>query len=523
MSQLTRFNIIGALLYAAMLTSLVWVLGGVVQRFVPGWSPGYLVGACLLVALEAAFVQFTLRSGRVWGGEGLRYMIAEIAALAVLMRVVATLGVGVDSLRTDAPTWLRAPLQAFTDPKFVGCMAAGLVVGVLAQRSASDLQDLAPREFEHMPDPESSGVARNVMAGERTLALRRINRGFVMGGALLLLGLGVQAVNLRELGGPSLAIPAWSATAALLYLICGFLLYSQARLALLHSRWLREQMRVEAGVLRRWNRTSVLLIGFTALGALLLPRSYGLGLLDTLRAALGFVAVAFAYIGYGLVWLVTTLALLPMLLLNWLFSGGDAQLPPAPPPPVAPPPVQTTPGEPPLLPSLIFWACVALLGAYACYTVIQRHPGLLRLLTLSGPLAALRRLLGAAWHDTAAWSRLAAERVVALVRRPAVPRPRWPSLRLARLAPRDLVRYFYRSTLQRAARRGVGRRGSQTPFEYSADLTRRLPDLHPDIDALTDSFVAAEYGPRPPTADQTGVARRAWARLRRVLRAPAEQ
>ncbi|MBC8075273.1 MAG: hypothetical protein H7Y32_04290, partial [Chloroflexales bacterium] len=326
MSHLTRFNVTGALLCAVILASLVAVLGGVVQRFVPGWSPGYLVGACLLVALEAAFVQFTLRRARMWAGEGLRYLVAEFAALVVLMRVVATLGVGVESLRAEAPVWLRSPLQAFADPKFGLCLIAGVLVGVLAQRTAHDLQDLAPREFEHLPDPENSGITRNVVAGERTLALRRINRGFVMGGVLLLLALSVQVVNIRQLGGPSLPILPGSAVAALLYLICGFLLYSQARLALLHTRWQSEQTPVEPGVLRRWNRTSVLLIGLTALGALALPRSYGLGLLDTLRAAIGFVAVAFAFIGYALLWLLSTLALLPMVLLSWLFSNDGAAM-----------------------------------------------------------------------------------------------------------------------------------------------------------------------------------------------------
>ncbi|MBC8076801.1 MAG: DUF4129 domain-containing protein, partial [Chloroflexales bacterium] len=76
---------------------------------------------------------------------------------------------------------------------------------------------------------------------------------------------------------------------------------------------------------------------------------------------------------------------------------------------------------------------------------------------------------------------------------------------------------------QRAAQRGIGRRRSQTPYEYSADLARRLPELNDDISALTGSFVAAEYGPRPPDPVQTSVARRAWGRLRRVLRAPSKQ
>jgi hypothetical protein len=54
-------------------------------------------------------------------------------------------------------------------------------------------------------------------------------------------------------------------------------------------------------------------------------------------------------------------------------------------------------------------------------------------------------------------------------------------------------------------------------------LAERLPDAEPDIAALTDSFVEAEYGTRPVGPDDAQRARPAWERLRRRLRGMAGQ
>ena len=175
--------------------------------------------------------------------------------------------------------------------------------------------------------------------------------------------------------------------------------------------------------------------------------------------------------------------------------------------------------EPNLLTALVFWACMLLLAIYAIGLIIQRNPGLLRALTTRGPLAWLLHQLSWLWRDTRVWAGQVSERARTLLRRPITILPaRIPALRLSRLAPRELVRYFYRSTLRRAADGGLPRRAAQTPYEYSATLAQRLPEAQQDIAELTDAFVVAEYSPRPVGDDDAKRARRPWERVRRRLR-----
>jgi hypothetical protein len=272
---------------------------------------------------------------------------------------------------------------------------------------------------------------------------------------------------------------------------------------------------------RRWTRTSWLLIAGVALIAALLPRAYGLGLLTTLQQTLGLIGYGLAIVGYLLTSLLSLLAILPLLLLSLLAGrGSEGSLPPPSPLqalPDAPPPAKF---EPNLLTALIFWICMLLLAGYAVGLILQRNPGLVRALTTRGPLAWLLRQLGWLWRDTRDWAGQVGERARALLRRPIAIRPLpIPALRLSRLAPRELVRYFYRSTLRRAADGGLPRRAGQTPYEYGAILTQRLPEAGQDIAELTDAFVVAEYSPRPIDEAAARRARRPWERVRRRLRA----
>jgi hypothetical protein len=307
-----------------------------------------------------------------------------------------------------------------------------------------------------------------------------------------------------------------------LYLISGCLLYSQSRLAMLQARWQLEGVSVGASVARRWRRASLLLIGGVVGVALLLPRAYGLGLLDTLRGLLGLLGYGFALLGYVVLWFFSLLALIPALLLSLLArdqSGETREIPPFVPPDTPPPVVH----EPRLLPALVFWACMLFLAGYAFWIVAQRHPGLLRVITTRGPLAWMLRRLGLLWEDSRAWAAQVTERARAVLRlRSMAPRLRMPALRLRRLAPRELVLYFYRSTVRRAAERGLRRRGGQTPYEYRATLAQHLPEVEQEIDELTESFVVAQYSPRPVGPDEARRARRPWERVRRRLQALRE-
>ncbi len=194
---------------------------------------------------------------------------------------------------------------------FLAYIIVGLLVGILAHLGLRDLSELAPQPFEGPASRDDDHRSHAVIVTQdRARALHRINMRFVTGGALLLCALSLEAVNTERIVGPSRSIAGLSAGGALLYLVSGFVLYSQARLALLQSRWRMEGVQVAENVGRRWTRASLLLIGGVIVGAVLLPRAYGLGLLDTLRGGLGLLGYVLALLGYAVVWIFSMLALI---------------------------------------------------------------------------------------------------------------------------------------------------------------------------------------------------------------------
>jgi len=517
-----KLNRQGLVLSSLMLAALVAVVAGPIHRFVTTWQPIFLVGACFLVALEAGLIHHAFRRQQMWVDEFLRYVVPEVFVMLILMRLATTLGLGTATLAGDARQWLYDPLSIFDIP-FLLAIIVGFLVGLLAHVIMRDLLELEPRTYERpASESDDSQVMLAIARQDRAAALARISTRFVLGGVLLLLALGVEAVNIERITAPGLPLSALSSAAALIYFISGFLLYSQARLALLRARWRIEGARVADNVPRRWTRISWLIVAGVVGLAALLPRSYGLGLLATLQQSLGLLGYAIILIGYVLTSVLSLLAILPILLLSLLTGGSsnNGQLPPIEPlvPPPEPPPAAAA--EPRLWAALVFWLCMLLLAAYAIGIVLQRNPGLLRALTTRGPLAWLLTRLAWLWRDTRSWAGQATERARALLRRQvALPQIRIPALRLSRLAPRELVRYFYRSTLRRAASGGLPRRPSQTPYEYSAAFAGRLPEAERDIAELTDSFVLAEYSPRPIGEADAKRVRRPWERLRQRLRA----
>src|SRR4029453_10533800 len=105
-----------------------------------------------------------------------------------------------------------------------------LLVGVLVHVGMRDLAELAPQPFERSTtDDDGSRQHAVLIAADRAQALRRISSRFVGGGVLLLLALGLEAVNVERIAGPSRAISRLSTAGALLYLACGCLPHSHAR------------------------------------------------------------------------------------------------------------------------------------------------------------------------------------------------------------------------------------------------------------------------------------------------------
>src|SRR5215471_17175730 len=118
----------GIVLNALMLAALTAVLAGAIRRFVPLWQPGYLVAACFLVALEAGVVHMVFRAERMWLAELAYYLVPELVVMLVLMRIAATLSLGVATLAADSGHWLFDPMSIF-DPLFLSFIVAGVFVG----------------------------------------------------------------------------------------------------------------------------------------------------------------------------------------------------------------------------------------------------------------------------------------------------------------------------------------------------------------------------------------------------------
>ena len=94
----------------------------------------------------------------------------------------------------------------------------------------------------------------------------------------------------------------------------------------------------------------------------------------------------------------------------------------------------------------------------------------------------------------------------------------WRRRRLREMGPRQAIIALYVAALRLAARRGYPRRPGQTPREYAAEVSARLPQARDALGRMTETFVAVRYGGHP--ADDSHVARmQALAgALRKVLR-----
>jgi hypothetical protein len=178
-----------------------------------------------------------------------------------------------------------------------------------------------------------------------------------------------------------------------------------------------------------------------------------------------------------------------------------------------------------LIKSLLFWAIVVAVVVY-----LLRNFGpwrAFRIPLLGGVLHAVRGALAQMWtalrsrfrgYMTTVVERVPGARGVLRAAPSILPRGSLPFRRIGSLPPREQVLYYYLSVVRRAHRRGIDRRGSQTPFEFSADLAPRLTAAEGDMDALTDAFVEARYSRHDVPDVEVNRVRTSWQRVKAALR-----
>ena len=171
---------------------------------------------------------------------------------------------------------------------------------------------------------------------------------------------------------------------------------------------------------------------------------------------------------------------------------------------------------------MTFWAAILAGVAYVVRSYVRDHPDALRSLLRIGWVRALADALARLWRQATRAGSAARELVSrgGLLRRRRRSRGR-RSFRLLRpgtLPPRERIWYYYGTLLRRAARSGLPRRGSQTPFEYELMVRPALAEARDELRLLTRAYVEARYSVHSITAERAQQARAQLRRLTAALR-----
>jgi hypothetical protein len=75
------------------------------------------------------------------------------------------------------------------------------------------------------------------------------------------------------------------------------------------------------------------------------------------------------------------------------------------------------------------------------------------------------------------------------------------------------IRRIYARMEKLAGVRGYPRAVSETPYEYRDELGRAFPGLEPDVQVITEAYVAVRYGDVPESDEELNAVRLAWDRL----------
>jgi hypothetical protein len=513
----------------ALIGATICFLVGVVDLGLaldPGWPTRFLVPLAIVVGIEAFFYSRRLSRGTVQ----LKEWLVLLAPIVVLARLLPYLDDPTSSLGRDALGWISQPFSLFT-LAFVVDLVLLLIEWTVVFGCTQLLNQLRvqPGEIVDATDRGSRFLQEdNVRAIDHGAPLRRLGEVFVWGGVILvtiaaLAAIGTsQFLSIEAIGQlvgfqrPSLHVVQLN---VVLYFFLGLLLLGEAHFVRQRTLWRIDRLAIAPEIPTRWVTGVIGLVVVAIVFAFVLPTSYAM----TLGQLVGLVAYAIVYA----VGVVGALLFYLAYLVMSLFRGptSDASSPPhslqpaLPHPPVAP----SGPSALDTIQSIVFWIVAAGVVAYSLGVIWRRRPAWLSQIRLGPilllPWSLLRGLLRLGRRVSQDVARAVAAALPRLLRQtpPAAPR-RFSFISLSRLAPGQLVEYFYLSVCERAAKLGYPRPDGVTPSEYEQQLQSALPLVDPEIAAVTAAFLEARYGPRPTTADQVKQVRSGWEALKKKLR-----
>lgn len=496
------------------------------QMAAPEWDSRFVLPIALLTALAAFF--YARRLARP------SFLLKEWAAILLpslmMLRFLPYL-FGPDELLADAAVWWNDPLS-FLGGSFIVNAALVYIAWQMGLDATLELNQLRLQPGEVVPEQlaarERDLYDTSWRFVDHATPLRRLAARVLWGGVFLVFLASLTALDIRQQLTPAALAQllswdrptvSYSFANAFVYFAVGLMLLAEAQYVRQRTSWQQERLALPRRLAAGWIVQAAVATVFLVVVALLLPTEYALGISDLI----GWLIAAVMLVVQFLVAIFLLVVIIITTPLRWLLPGGGGQSQSAATPPALDVPAATVIPWLDVAKSLLFWLVVLAILVYLFTVLWRRRPPLpawAKPTVLMTLLAALGRLLIALRH----WGRAAASAVVSVLSklRPATPQAlqqagRW--LSLSRLGPNQLVEYFYLSVVERAARLGVGRRAGETATEFSNRLPETLPDVEPDLSALTDAFLEVRYGRRPAEAGLVAAARARWQRLKLRMRA----
>lgn len=525
------------LLIALVTTAFFTVLAAVLDVVLQLTLFQALIPLFFLISLEGVYTTLWLNHPNRRQFNRLAYRAAEFLVFLLILRLYTWLTADSLPALDQLTGYLRFPWLLVADGYFVISAILLLLTWVRAISAADAFNDLAIDEAEvyyfTLPRSEQDANLKPAFSNRMEIVAGLFHQ-WLWGGVMLAMATAVAGVDTRSISISTeslislqrLALPPALVWSLFVYFVAGLLLLSQARLGALNARWLHEGASKSPEIERSWHRMTTWLLLAMAIIALFLPLGSTFAIGRVLAFMVSFIVQIFVFLTYLLTILLTMLFAplteqpLPEMTLTPSPSPPPPTPAPTPMPPVTLPPNETAQ----MLISSAFWA-VAIVMSIMAISFFLRDRGFrvnagLFAKTGRGFLAWLRSL----WRDVADYAGDFAQSArsrwqTAVKSDETTPPPSpWRFIRVNALSPRDQIRYFYLSTVKRAAEQGQPRHPDETPLEFADDLKTGWPDAETEIEELTEAFLRARYSREAIEKEDVSPVKQQWRQVKNRLR-----
>lgn len=506
-------TVINHVLVGLMMVCFAIVMTQFIKRLIPVLGLGYLPVICFIVAMDAQYTKRVINKFALFSKEWALFRTGEMIVLIVGLRVLTSLLTGLDAFWMDIQDWRYNFFDNFFSAEFIPTVLLVITVWIISGSLAENIFNLEGDLLRMNNDPPPG------MGEERYIARKQLMDHILLYGIILVILTSLIRIDIRGVEGES--PPITSVIGVVMYFVFGLALLSLTQFAILRGGWSIARIPIAMKIGSRWFMYSMGFLIILAVLSILLPTNYSLGFLTTIGAILylifDFVVKLFGFVFLLFAWL-----------LSHFGSQQDEQIIPQIPPslPEFEPATITGSVSPwlDILKSLIFWIVFLCVVSFSIYQYFQQHKGLADQIRKIPGFTWVNRLVNwllYIWKNVSSTINSTIEaglrRIPSLPSRSLIREP-WRYVNLNRLSPRERVIFFYLVLTRRGRESGIGRKVSQTPYEYGDELKSQLPDVDEEVSSITSTFVEARYSQHDLSEDHANLVRIMWDRIRKSLR-----